>query len=113
MPSSLFLQLVFFFCYYFILGAKGDLNFRIYDLVKNPERTDFNPAVNSGEVRRAQLAKSNLFTSTLAPPGIFSDLLRSVRMLRRELEAESNTYSIPGKTAALIPEFAVEGLLSA
>ena len=48
----------------------------------------------------------------IGSPGIFSDLLRSVQMLKRVWGAESNrsyrTYSIPGKTAALVPEFAVE-----
>ena len=46
--------------------------------------------------------------------GIFSDLLRYIQMLKREWGAESNssycTYSILGKTAALVPEFAVEDL---
>ena len=49
-------------------------------------------------------------------PGIFSDILRSVHMLKREWGAESNgklhTYSIPGKTAVLVSEFAVEDLPS-
>ena len=47
-------------------------------------------------------------------PGIFSDLLRSVQMLKREWGVESNRkllhLLIPGKTAALVPEFAVEDL---
>ena len=47
-------------------------------------------------------------------PGIFSDLLRSVQMLKREWGAESNGklrhLFNPGKTAALVPEFAVEDL---
>ena len=46
--------------------------------------------------------------------GIFSDLLRSVQMLTREWGAESNGklphLSIPSKTAAWVPEFAVEDL---
>ena len=50
-------------------------------------------------------------------PGIFSDLLRSVQMLKREWGAESNgklPYLLdPGKTAALFPEFAVKDLPSA
>ena len=45
---------------------------------------------------------------------IFSDLLRSVQMLKREWVAESNAklpdLFIPGKTATLVPEFAVEDL---
>ena len=47
-------------------------------------------------------------------PGIFLDLLRSVQMLRREWGAEINGklphLSIPSKTAAWVPEFAVEDL---
>ena len=46
--------------------------------------------------------------------GIFSDLVRSVQMLKREWGAESNGkilhLSIPSKTAAWVPEFAVEDL---
>ena len=43
-------------------------------------------------------------------PGTFSDLLMSVRMLKRKWGAESNGklpyLSIPSKTAACVPEFA-------
>ena len=53
--------------------------------------------VNSGEVRSAKLAKSTLLTSTLGPLGIFSYLLKSVQMIKREWSTESNgryrTYS--------------------
>ena len=47
-------------------------------------------------------------------PGIFSDLLRSIQMLKREWGAESNGklphLFIPGKTTALVPEFEVKYL---
>ena len=47
-------------------------------------------------------------------PRTFSDLLRSVQMLKRERDMESNGklphLFIPSKTAALVPEFAVEEL---
>ena len=47
-------------------------------------------------------------------PGIFPDLLNSVKMLRREWGAESNRklmhLFIPSKTATLVPKFAVEDL---
>ena len=47
-------------------------------------------------------------------PGIFLELLRFVQMLKRDWGAESNGkvshLFIPGKTAALIPEFAMEDL---
>ena len=72
--------------------------------------------VNFDEIWRDQLAKSTLLISTLVPPEIFSDLLRSVQMLKREWGVESNGklphLFIPGKTAALVPQFAVEGLPS-
>ena len=51
--------------------------------------------------------------------GVFSDLLRFVQTLKRERERERGvqkamgsycTYSVPGKTAVLVPEFAVEDL---
>ena len=59
----------------------------------------FNLLVNFGVVRWAQLATSPLLNSTLVLPGIFSDLLGSVQMLKREREwdAESN-----GKLAPLL-----------
>ena len=47
-------------------------------------------------------------------PGIFSDLLRLVRMLKGVWGSESNVklpqLFIPSKTAALVPEFAVKDL---
>ena len=47
-------------------------------------------------------------------PGIFSDLLRSVQVLKREWGAESNGklkhVFIPSKTTTLVPEFAVEDM---
>ena len=47
-------------------------------------------------------------------PGIFWDLLKSVQMLKREWGAESNGklthLFIPSKTAARVPEFALEDL---
>ena len=70
--------------------------------------------VNFGEVRRAQLEKIHSPHLHVGAPGIFSDLLRSVQMLKREWGVESYcTYSIPSKTAALVYEFVVEDLPSA
>ena len=49
-------------------------------------------------------------------PWIFTDLLRSAQMLKREwvwkATGSYRTYSIPRKTAALVPAFAVEDLPS-
>ena len=54
-------------------GAKGDWDFRISDLVKNPDGTDIlTLVVNFGEVRRVELAKSILLTSR--------DLFRSFKV---------------------------------
>ena len=72
------------------------------------------PVVNFGEVRRAQLAKSTLLTSKLVPLWSF---LRSFKICSDAEESgvqkamgSYRSYSIPGKTAASIPEFAVEDL---
>ena len=69
--------------------------------------------VNFGEVWRAQLAKSTLLTSMSVPLGS----LRSVEILKREWDAESNRklplLFIYGITVALVLEFAVEDLPSA
>ena len=47
-------------------------------------------------------------------PGISSDLLRSVQLLKGEWGAERNGklphLFVPGKTVGLVPEFAVEDL---
>ena len=54
------------------VGAKGDWDFRTSDQLKNPDGTDnLTPVVNFDEVRKTQLAKSSLFTSTLVPLGYF------------------------------------------
>ena len=54
------------------MGVKGDWDFRISNLVENPDGTDiFNPVVNFGEVLSTQLAKSTLLTSTLGLLGSF------------------------------------------
>ena len=74
----------------------------------------FNPF---GEFQRrpegpvSQIHSPHLLVGAL---GIFSDLLRSVQMLKREWGAESNKkllhLFIPSKTATSVPEFAVEDL---
>ena len=72
--------------------------------------------MNFGEVSRAQLAKSTLLTSTLMPVGTFRSL-KVYSEAKERVGAERNEklphLSIPGKTAALNPEFAVEDLPSA
>ena len=66
----------------------------------------FNPC---GEVRRAQLAKSILLSSTLVPLGsfkVYSDANEKAGCGKQPY------LIIPGKTAALIPKYAVEDLPS-
>ena len=99
------------------MWTKDDCYFRISDLVKKPRwNLHLTSLVKFGEVRRAQIAKSTLLTSTKVSLGSFhSDLLRSVQMLKRGVcGAESNGklphLFIPSKTATLVPEFAVEDL---
>ena len=50
----------------------------------------------------------------IGAPGTFSDILRSVQMLKREWSVEGNAkllhLFIPSRTATLVPEFAVEDL---
>ena len=74
----------------------------------------FNPC---GEFRRSPEGLVNQIHSPhlhVGAPGIFSDLLRSVQMLKSEWSAEikgklSHLF-IPSKTATLDPELAVEVL---
>ena len=93
-------------------GAKGDWDFRISDLVwwilifnlcgeflwspEGPVSQIHSPHHHAGS------------------PGVFSDIVRSVKMLKREWGAESNGklphLSIPSKTAAWVPELSVEDL---
>ena len=70
----------------------------------------FIPVVNFGEVRRAHLAKSTLFTSTLVPLGS----IKVCSDVEERGGAESNGklphLFIPGKIATLVPEFTVGDL---
>ena len=94
-----------FYLHYIIIksGAKGDWDFRISDLVKNPDGTDILPC---GEFRRSPEGPVSQIHSPrllVGAPGIFSDLLRFFQMLKREWGAESNGklphLFIPSKTA--------------
>ena len=92
-------------------GVKGDWDFQISDLVKNPDGTEFGENRWSPEVPVSQIHSPHLHVGA---PGIFSDLLRSVQKLKREWCEESKgklpQLFIPSKTATLVPEFAVEDL---
>ena len=96
------------------MGAKVDWDFRISDLVKSPDGTNINLC---GEFRWSPEGPVSQIHSPhlhVGAPGIFSDVLRSVQMLKREWGADSNGklphLFIPSKTAAWVPEFAVEDL---
>ena len=97
------------------MGAKGDWDFWISDLVKTLMDLIFNSFGEFRcEVRRAQLAKSTLFNSMLWSLGYFYIFLGSVQMLKRQWGAEINGklqhLFIRSKTVILVPEFAVENL---
>ena len=84
-------------------GEKGDLDFRISDLVKNPDGTDSNPC---GEFRWSPKGPVSQIHSPhllVRAPGIFSDLVRFVQMLKREWGTEKNgklpRLFVPNKTA--------------
>ena len=93
---------------------KGDLDFPISNLVKNLMELIFNLC---GEFRWSPKGPVSQIHSPhlhAGAPGIFSDLLRSVQMLKRQWGAESNgklpQIFIPSKTPTLVSEFAVEDL---
>ena len=96
------------------LGAKGDWYFRISDLVKPVMELTFNPCGKFRLSPQGPVSQIHSPHLNVGAPGIFSDLLRSVQMLKREWGAESNGklshLFIPSKTATLIPEFAVKDL---
>ena len=95
------------------IGKKGDWDFWISDLAKNPDGT-FNLCGKfqwSPESPVSQIHSPHLHDGA---PGIFSDHLRSVQMLKREWGAESNGkllhLFIPSKSSTLVHEFVVEDL---
>ena len=71
------------------------------------------PFNSFSEVRRAKLAKSTLLTSTLVPLGSFKVCSDSTERGGAENNGKVPHLFIPSKTAALVPEFAVEDLPSA
>ena len=98
----------------FILGENGDWDFRISDLVKTPMEQIFNLC---GEFRwslEGQVSQIHCPHLHVGAPGNFSDLLKSVQLLKREWDVNSNgkllNLFIPTITATLAPEFAVEDL---
>ena len=72
------------------MGAKGDWDFRISVLDKNPMELIFNTC---GEFRwspEGPVSQIHYPHLHLGVPGIFSVILMSVPMLKRECGAESN-----------------------
>ena len=68
-----------------------------------------------GEFRWSPVSQIHSHHILVGAPGIFTDLLRSVQMIKRESGVRKETgsypiYSIPGKTEALVPELAVGDL---
>ena len=94
-------------------GGEEGLDFRNSDLAKNPDGTDIKPLGEFWWSLEGPLSQIHS-SPPHGAPGVFSDLSRSVKMLKREWYVEAmgsyRTYSIPGKTAALVLEFAVEDL---
>ena len=87
----------------YMMGGEGWLGFPDLWSGQKPEGTPEGPI--------SQIHSPHLYVGA---PGIFSDLLRSVQVLKREWGAESNGklphLSFPSKTATLVPEFAMEDL---
>ena len=68
------------------------------------------PVVNFGEVRRAQLAKSTLLTSTTRPLGSFKICSDAKERVDCGKQREPTAPTHPSKTVTLVPEFVVEHL---
>ena len=77
-------------------------------------KTQMELVFNFVEVRRAQLVKSTLLTSTLVPLGFSRNCKVCSGAKEREWGAESNRkiphVFIPSKTAEWIPQFAVDDI---
>ena len=92
-----------------VIGISGSLIWSktLMELIYNP----FGEFRWSPDGPFSQIHSPNLHAEV---PGIFSDLLRSVQMLKREWGAENNGklphLFIPSKTATMVPELTVEDL---
>ena len=65
---------------------------------------------NFGEVRRAQLAKSTLLTSSLVPLGSFKVCSDAKERVGAESNGKLSHLFIPSKTATWVPKFAMVDL---
>ena len=98
-------------------GPKGDWDFRISDLVKIMKEQIFNPCGEFHWSSQGPVSQFHYPHLNVGAPGIFSDLLGPLQILKRngcgkQQEANAVIKSLV-KTDALIPEFAVEDLPSA
>ena len=66
--------------------------------------------VNFGEIRRVQLTKYTLLTSTLGHLGSFQIFYSDAKERKWGAYGKLPHQFIPNKTATLVPEFAVEDL---
>ena len=97
----------------YIYGGEGWFGFpNIWSGQKSLWKWYLTPVVNFGEVRRAQLAKSTPHLHVGAPGSFRSFKVCSDAEVRVGC-GKQPPYSIPGKTAALVPEFEVEDVPSA
>ena len=80
----------------------------------NVNRSYLTPVVNFGGSPEGPVRQIHSPHFRVGVPGNFSDLSRSVRMLKSEWGAESNWklphQFIPSRTSTLVREFAVEDL---
>ena len=110
---------VIVFFYFVILGRKGDWNYWISDLVKTLMKLIFNPCCEfrwSPEGPVSQIRSPHLHAGT---PGIFQDLLKSVKILKSGVRKATESYRTEksyqknyhlSRNATLFPDFAVEDL---
>ena len=95
-------------------GAKGDWISGSLIWSKTLMERIFNPYGEFGWSLEGPVSQIYSPHLNVGAPEIFSDLLRSVQMLKGEKAEESNRklrhLFIPSKTATLVPEFAVEDL---
>ena len=77
------------FTYNQLCGVKGDWDFRISALVKNPDELIFNPCYEFRCCPQGPVSQIHSPHLHVGAPEIFSDLLRSVQMLKREWGAGS------------------------
>ena len=70
--------------------AKGDWDFRISDLVKTLLELIFNPCGEFWRNSEGPISQIHSPHLHIGAPGIFSDFLRSIQMLKRKWGAESD-----------------------